>query len=323
MTTVEVVVPTYARPEGLRRTLEGLARQRFSQFVVAVVDDSSPIPAAETLRGAAFPFALRHLRTATNGGPAAARNLAVRTSNADLIVFVDDDVVPDAGLVEGHIAAQAYGSGNVTIGPLRAPHDWRPTPWNRWEAATLDVEYQRMARGEYRPTWRQFFTGNASVWRADFLAVGGFDESFARAEDIEFAYRLARRGAQFAFLPEAVGWHYASRSLASWRRIPAQYAEFDLEIDRIHPELHWDRLVRHEAGRRHAATRFVQRASAKAGAERVAVSCSISAARVAHALRRYAVSNRLLSVAFQLEYGRSRRAALRERAFNSPSTVPH
>lgn len=323
MTTVEVVVPTYARPGGLRRTLEGLARQRFQQFAVAVVDDSSPAPAAEILGGAVFPFDVRHLRTARNGGPAGARNLAVRTSTADLIVFVDDDVVPGEGLVEGHVEAQVSGPGNVTIGPLRAPHDWRPTPWNRWEAATLEVEYRRMARGDYRPTWRQFFTGNASVWRNDFTAAGGFDESFTRAEDIEFAYRLARRGAQFAFLPDAVGWHYARRSLASWRRIPAQYAEFDLDIDRIHPELHWDRLMRREAERRHPATRFVERASARTASDGLVVSGSIAAARVAHALRGHGLSNRLLSVAFQTEYSRRRRQALRERAFNTPSTAPH
>lgn len=319
--TVEVVTPTFARPEALRATLGGLSKQTFRDFSLVVVDDCSPTPSAESLAGLELPFEVRLLKTPKNSGPAAARNLAVRTSQSDIIVFVDDDVVPDARLVEVHVRHQETHDGLVTIGPLCAPADWKPTPWNRWEAATLAVEYERMRRRVYAPTWRQFFTGNAAVWRGDFLAVGGFDETFSRAEDIEFAYRLARRGARFAFLPDAVGWHYARRSLASWRRIPGQYAEFDLTIDRLHPELNWDRLVRTEGAQRHPATRMVERAAAAAGAERIAASAAIAAARIAHTGAGHSLSNRLLSVAYQLEYGKKRRELLRRPPFNSPSTA--
>lgn len=319
--TVEVVTPSYDRLASLRRMLDGLANQTMRGFSVAVVDDCSPQPVADALRGLALPFELRCLKTARNSGPAAARNLAVQTSTADVVVFVDDDVAPVEGLVATHAAAQRGGPGHVTIGPLLSPADWKATPWNRWEAATLAVEYARMQRGVYAPTWRQFFTGNASVWRSDFLAAGGFDESFLRAEDIEFAYRMARRGARFSFLPEAVGWHYAERTLASWRRIPGQYAEFDLTIDRLHPELEWDTLVRREASGRHVLTRAVEHGAAKVGGEHVAATGTIAAARLAHGLGVHSASNRLLSLAFQLEYGQRRRELLRRPPFNAASTV--
>ena len=319
--TVEVVVPSYDRVLPLERMLRGLAGQSFNGISVAVVDDCSPAPVGPVVARLDLPLRTRVLRTAANGGPAAARNLAVRTSSADLVIFIDDDVVPEERLVETHVQAQGRGPGHVTIGPLRAPSDWRPTPWNRWEAATLAVEYSRMMDGVYSATWRQFFTGNASVWREDFLAVGGFDESFSRAEDIEFAYRLARAGARFRFLPAAIGWHYAERTLASWRRIPGQYAEFDLAIDRLHPELGWDRIVKRDASRRHFATRAVGAASGAMGAEGAAASLAIGAARIAHAVGVAPLSNRLLSLAFDLEYGRRRRILLRGQSFNSPSTA--
>src|SRR6185295_4881663 len=96
------------------------------------------------------------------------------------------------------------GPHSVVIGPLAAPPDWRPTPWNRWEAETVEAEYDRMIRGVYEPTWRQFFTGNAFLRRADFLDAGGFNETFRRAEDIELGYRLHRLGCEFVFEPEAI-----------------------------------------------------------------------------------------------------------------------
>lgn len=316
---MEVVIPSYSRPEPLRRTLDALSGQTWRDFSVAVVDDCSPAPVAKWLTQLEFPFPLRILATERNSGPAAARNLAVRSSTANLILFIDDDVVPDEGLTHHHVATlAAHGPRTVSIGPLRAPADWKPTPWNRWEADTLAVEYARMARGEYQPTWRQFFTGNAAIRREDFLSVGGFDEVFARAEDIEFAYRLARRGARFVFEPKAIGWHYAHRSLASWRKIPGQYAAFDLSIDQLHPELNWDRTVSSETARRNALIRLLDRGASAVGAETAVSSACIAAARVAHRGSLLSLSSRLLSAAYHLEYSRGRRQLLKDRA----STVP-
>jgi GT2 family glycosyltransferase len=321
MTSIEVVIASYNRPGPLRRTMAALASQRRLPSSVAVIDDCSREPVTEVLSGEQYPFSIRTLRTPMNSGPAVARNLGVSTSDCELIAFVDDDVVPDPGLLHYH--AQSFAqkdSQNVSIGPLRAPSDWKPTPWNRWEADTIAIEYARMVRGEYEATWRQFFTGNAMLRREDFLAAGGFDESFSRAEDIEFAYRISRAGSRFIFEPRAIGWHYAERSLKSWRRIPSQYAEFDLSIDRLHPELRWDELVRDEYTRRHLATRAIERLASALRGEGLAASLAVAGACASHAVRLAPLSSNFLSLAFQLEYGRRRRELLRGHTFNQTST---
>jgi GT2 family glycosyltransferase len=322
MRSVDVVVPTFNRPEPLRSTLGALAAQTHSDFRVIVVDDCSAVPVSQSLRTGDYPFELEILTTSRNSGPAAARNLAVEAANAEVIAFVDDDVVPVPEFLDIHLQVlDRCGRRSVSIGPLRAPADWQPTPWNRWEAQTIGVEYGKMARGEYQATWRQFFTGNAMLRRKAFQEAGGFDESFKRAEDIEFAYRLAKRGATFVFEPRAIGWHYAERSLQSWRKIPAQYAEFDVTIDTLHPELRWNRLVEREESRRHYATRTLQNVARALGAERPMASATIAVARSAHRASLHAASNKLLSVAYQLEYGKRRRELLEGRRFNTPSTA--
>ncbi|MGE3077124.1 MAG: glycosyltransferase family 2 protein [Dehalococcoidia bacterium] len=319
---IEVIIATYDRRASLMRTLEALNTQSDPGFSVAVIDDCSPEPVVGWLDASRFAFATRPLCTDRNGGPAKARNLGVASSEADVVLFIDDDVVPDRRLIASHKRIlKSGGPGTVSIGPLKAPADWKPTPWNRWEAATLEVEYQRMARGEYQATWRQFFTGNAGVYREDFIAVGGFDETFTRAEDIEFAYRLARRGARFTFEPAAIGWHYANRSLQSWRKIPSQYAEFDSAIARLHPELNWQALMRIEQQRRHPLTRVAERAGALLGLEGPITLGAIGGARAAHRMRCAWASNRLLSVAFQLEYAASARKLDAKQRFNPASTA--
>ena len=58
----------------------------------------------------------------------------------------------------------------------------------------LYKQYDAMDGGLYPATFRQFYTGNASVPRARLLEAGGFDTRFRRAEDVELAYRLHQAG---------------------------------------------------------------------------------------------------------------------------------
>lgn len=252
---LDVVIATYNRPAALRRCLGALAVQTVLPARVIVVDDHSPEPLTAATVGDVAPLAVELLSMPDNGGPARARNAGVAASDADVVLFVDDDVVADMRLVERHVAAHEQAAHLAVIGPLAAPADWRPTPWNRWEAATLKVEYDRMQRGIYRPTWRQFFTGNASLRRDDFERSGGFDSRFGRAEDIELGIRLRDEGCTFVFEPQAIGWHYAHRTRREWLRIARDYAVADAAIGRLYPEMRWLDHVDSEAGGRHALTR--------------------------------------------------------------------
>ena len=319
---IDVIVATYNRPKQLARCLDALGRQRGVDFRAIVVDDCSPQPVDATLDRSRYGFPITVIRTEGNSGPAHARNLGVANSNADLIVFIDDDVVADENLLSRHQEShERLGDHQVVIGPLAAPPDWKSTPWTRWEAETIAAEYRRMVAGVYAPTWRQFFTGNASLRSADFVRAGGFNESFLRAEDIEFAYRMHRLGCSFVFDPQAIGWHYSDRSLESWRKIPRLYAWSDRALDGLYPELRWQDLMERERQGRHAATRLVERTLRHIGARRAGAKGAITAARGAAGIGANRIASRLLSMAYELEYRDAADALEGGRAFNTASTA--
>lgn len=197
-----------------------------SSFEVIVVADgcTDGTPAMCGRLASTVPYALRLIEQ-TNAGPAAARNRGVREASAELIVFVDDDVVPDARLLETHLAAHAPDASDaiVAVGPLLPPVDQRLNAWGAWEERTLCGHYAAMQAGRFQPTYRQFYTGNASVAKRHMLAAGGFDHAYTRAEDIELGMRLANLGCSFLFLPEARGWHYVYRRFESWAEMPVAY----------------------------------------------------------------------------------------------------
>ena len=233
---ISVVIPTFNRLPRLKQVLEALSRQSLdgSLFEVVVVSDGATDGTDEYLSSAAHP-PLVHARQ-HNAGPGATRNHGVRLARGRLILFIDDDVVATPTLVERHLRAHGDSTSTVVIGPMSDAPGFKYSPWVAWEQAKLQKQYQAMRLGVYRPTFRQFFTGNASVPRALFLEAGGFDTSFRRAEDIELSYRLDQLGATFEFDEMAIGHHLAERSFASWIAAAGAYGRNDVTFAHDHEQ---------------------------------------------------------------------------------------
>jgi GT2 family glycosyltransferase len=240
MPHLSVVIPTHNRLDRLKRVLAELERQTYAldDFEVIVVSDGSSDGTNEYLATAHTRLRFRYA-TQPNQGVAAARNQGLKQAAGDLILFIDDDVFPAPQLIAEHVRIHAEQPDDVVVlGPMLTPDEIMMAPWVRWEQAMLTKQYQAMLAGKYQPSARQFYTGNTSLARAQLVAAGGFDESFRRAEDVELAYRLAQRGLQFVFNPNAIGYHYAERSFRSWMEIPYIYGRNDVIFTRDKHQ-HW------------------------------------------------------------------------------------
>jgi GT2 family glycosyltransferase len=230
-----VVIPTHARRDSLVRVLRALGEQsvppRTFEVIVVCDGDVDGSAMACTALNPELCYSL-HIIEQTNQGPAVARNRGVAEALAPLIIFLDDDVVPDVHLVESHLQAQVGEERLVTIGPLLPPPDFRLNAWGTWEERMLCKQYDAMVAGKWHATYRQFYTGNASVLKRHIVEAGGFDPTYRRAEDVELAQRLRDRGLHFTFLPAARGWHYVRRTFRSWQQMAMAYGAADVAMAR-------------------------------------------------------------------------------------------
>ena len=239
-----------------------------------------------------------------NAGPAAARNLGVQLASRELLIFIDDDVMPTPQLVGAHVAAhERLGDRVVVIGPMLNPPDHAMSPWVRWEQTMLQKQYTALERGVYSATARQFYTGNASVRREHVLQSGGFDTSLRRAEDVELAFRLQEHGLAFAYEPGAVGLHYAERSFTAWLEIAAAYGRNDVMFarDRGHADVYdW---IASNYRSRHALVRAMTHACVgHARTTKVTGHALRGVAAAANAARLEAVSRTALSGIYNVAY---------------------
>ena len=222
---LSVVVPCYQARAELALTLAALERQSYprSLFEVVVVDDGSAPP----LSAPASPLDVRVVRQRRRGfGLARARNRGVRAARHDIVVFLDGDVLAEAGLLAAHARWHHAVADAVTLGfcayvsadgvdaaAIRTrrgsladlfaerPHD---PPWTeRHMARTADLTVGR------DDLFRAVVGNNFGVRRAFFEEVGGFDGSFDRygAEDTEFGFRAQTRGGLLVPERGAMGWH--------------------------------------------------------------------------------------------------------------------
>jgi len=201
--------------QGLRRVLEAFERQRPVDlpFEVVAVDDGSSDGTAELLaswRSRRFP--LRFARQA-NGGPARARNRALRIASGQIVLFGGDDIEPHPDLLAEHVNEHLRrGDPRVAVlGLTRWPEDEELTSTMRHidGFGGQQFSYAGFDDGaEY--DFRHFYTSNVSL-RREMLdrEPEGFSTAFPAAafEDAELAYRLSRHGMRIHYRASAVAWH--------------------------------------------------------------------------------------------------------------------
>jgi glycosyltransferase involved in cell wall biosynthesis len=229
-----LIVPTYNRLPRLKKIIAALEQQSCAcdDFEVIFVADGCSDGTEEYLSQLASPLQQR-LVIQANSGPAAARNRGAQEAQGDLLLFLDDDVVPDPDLVRQHLLSHADASPSTLVtGPMLTPPDERLSAWTAYDQSLLMRYYAGIQHGRYQPGARLFYTGNASLQRAFFFTAGGFDTQFRRSEDVEFAFRADRLGAVYRFNPDARGVHYPVRSFEAWSQTAYRYGENDVLFTR-------------------------------------------------------------------------------------------
>jgi GT2 family glycosyltransferase len=168
---------------------------------VLIVDNGSTSGLGEIL----VPFErVRVLEPGKNVG-VAGRNLAAREAGGDLLLMLDDDVYPLAGVVERALDAFAANPKLAVLGGFVRDIDADGHVTMSKEVGTFDWFLRAGRNGAAPPGgFPAFFfpEGASFVRRSAFLEVGGFFEPFHHAcEGIELTARLLGAGWDVRYEP--------------------------------------------------------------------------------------------------------------------------
>jgi GT2 family glycosyltransferase len=213
---ITVIIVTFRREQSLLRLLGALAKQTDRDFGVVVVEQAErhEHAYAEACRGYGIPFAYAFLDHANTP---AARNRGVALADSPIVLFLDDDSLPDPGWLAAmrrRMEADPALAGVVgrVITPGQSPEPGRrDTGRVRWDGSVSDGFSSTVPQ-----TGITAVIGcNMGFRRTVIYDIGGFDTRFtgnAMREETDLSLRLTRADMRVAFEPAAVVTHLREAS---------------------------------------------------------------------------------------------------------------
>lgn len=229
---VSVVVPVFDGKWQLEQSLPAL--QRAGEGVaheLIVVDDGSTDGSADYARSLGA-------RVMSSGGrklgPAAARNVGAAEAAADIVLFVDADVVVHDDVLT--LVLEAFARPDVVA--VFGAYDDEP-PYRGFASQYMNLRHYHVHQDASEEA-QTFWTGLGAVRKEAFLAVEGFDAyryPLPSIEDIDLGRRLRAAGGRILRLPGVRGTHLKEWSLAEVVR-----------TDVLRRALPWARLMHEHPG---------------------------------------------------------------------------
>ena len=210
---VSVIIAAHNEEKVIAKTVAAVLDSDYEDFEVIVVDDGSTDGTLDELRRAFSRHRMVRVLSQSNGGKAAALNLAIAEANHEVLVALDADTLfcPDtiSNLARHFSNPQvAAVSGNVKVGNRK-----------RWIARIQSLEYvcgfnlDRRALDVLNAV--AVVPGAAGAWRKSALVEAGGYSLDTVAEDTDLTLAIRRRGYVIRYDEHAIAYTEVPESLAS------------------------------------------------------------------------------------------------------------
>lgn len=184
---VSIVIPTYGRPDLIRRAIKSCKEQSYGNIEIIVVDDNDP---DSQFRGQTEYVMdnyrndnqIRYIKRQVNGGGADARNTGIDVSKGKFIAFLDDDDEYKPEFVAKQLEAMQFNKVNVVVSDFERVNDRGKLIEKRERRLKGMVKYKEAAR--YHLLKGIDYTSSFFFSKKILTRISGFEKSFAGQESI-------------------------------------------------------------------------------------------------------------------------------------------
>ena len=199
LSSVSAAIPTYQREQVLIETVKSLIELEVAPAEILIVDQT-PQHTKTTDRELALLERTGKIRWMRLASPSIthAMNMGLEQAQSDVVLFLDDDIIPGKNLIAAHARAQAQQGCNIVAGQVLQPGE-EPLSEESNGAGFRFYSNRRQIISE-------LMGGNFSIKRDTAIKLGGFDENFVQVAyrfEAEFAARALAAGEKILFEPEA------------------------------------------------------------------------------------------------------------------------
>ena len=189
MAKLSVIVITYDRPTYVEAMLVALELQTFKDFEVIISDDGSLDSPYEVVKRFEGKLDIKYIwQQDKPWNYCEARNLAIKISCGEVLLFFDDDTIPAQQCIEKHQQRHLAEDRIMVFGKLLGYSALKPEGVKDY----LLRQYPKEATSSFK-----LLVKNFSVKRREVFAINGFDLDYSGYygyEDSDFIKRLTRSG---------------------------------------------------------------------------------------------------------------------------------
>jgi len=235
---ITVAICTFNRAESLRLTLDSLAAMQVPSdlsWELLIVDNNSTDHTGDVISEYVGRLPIRREFEA-RAGKSNALNRAIDVANGDYIVWIDDDVLVDAGLLTAYAAAfRRWPDAAVFGGRIKPKYEVPVEKWVMESEAVLGGPYAIRDFGDhflplsaddedhfpYGANWA-IRTAEQRAFRYD-PELGPVPNRIRNQEDTDLTLRLLRSGVTGYWIPEAIVEHCIGRERQTVRYVADYY----------------------------------------------------------------------------------------------------
>lgn len=188
MTKFSIVIPLYNKASCIKKTLDSILKQRYSNFEIIVVNDGSTDNSLQEVLSVID--ARIKIISKPNGGVSSARNRGIEEAAGEWIAFFDaDDTMYPNALEEYNYLIEHFPEAKVVTTSFDQSNKKYNSSPNRYLITDYDL-------AETISTAKSGFSVTCSdcicVHRACFEQVGLFNENYTHGEDLDMWLRLSK-----------------------------------------------------------------------------------------------------------------------------------
>jgi len=206
---VSVITANYNGARWLPAAVRSVLSQTLTSFELIIADDASTDDSlavvAEAARGDPR---VRVLRARSNGGPARARNRALKVARGRFIAVFDGDDLMAPERLQKMVARARVEHADIVVDNLLVFSDGEDAPWKPLLCAKAWDHPRWITLADYIASSRMYAREPGlgylkPMFSAEVLKGQRYREDLRIGEDYDLVLRLLARGARMRFLPDA------------------------------------------------------------------------------------------------------------------------
>ncbi len=231
-----VIIPTYNGARKISGLLDSLTNQTVMDFEVIIVVDGSTDNTKEVIAPYSKVFDNFQVFSQQNSGRSSTRNKGVLLAKTDLLIFCDDDMLPDKDSIAKHVNFHTNNPGCLLCGSQLEIYSNLNSDIQNYKAHISKKWLNKYANGISMMDGKNLFfsSANCSMPIEVFNQLSGFDERLTDGEDFDLAFRALKKNKQVYFDKNNRSIHQDKLTCVSYIKRVREYADAKQQWDKLH-----------------------------------------------------------------------------------------